>query len=168
MQEAQDIVVWVGHEDICAAPNSSPASSAPYVKGGFGRSWEGLDLAGAEWVRGSLPAGRERDAHVLQPLLGFRLVLLRFYGVKIQIKHALEMAACASVCMASSGNDKPAQESELCWRSCTGWAQGTNGASIQIAPLPSQRSNNAIFHLMQGVSSALVTRWLWEKSKLWG
>lgn len=59
MQEAQGLIVRVGHEDICAAPNSSRASSAPYVKGGFGRSWEGLDLAGAEWVRGSLPAGRE-------------------------------------------------------------------------------------------------------------
>lgn len=93
--------------------------------------------------------------HVLQPPLGFRTVLLRFYGVKIQLKPVSETAACASVRVASSGNEKPvpgyaaAQESELCWRSCTGWAQGANGSGIQRAPRLSQYGNNAALRMVQ-------------------
>lgn len=45
------LTVQVGHEDFCAAPNSSAVSYVRYVRGRFDRSLQGLDLGGAEWVR---------------------------------------------------------------------------------------------------------------------
>lgn len=82
------LIVQVGHEDFCTAPNSSPVSYVRYVKGRFDGSLQGLDLGGAEWVRVSsnVLAGRKMLACYSQPL-GFKRILLSNFRCSLNVSH---------------------------------------------------------------------------------
>lgn len=93
------LIVQVGHEDFCAAPNSSTVLYIHDVRRRFNRSLQGLDLGGAEWVRisSNILAGRKMLACDSQPL-GFKSVVLSWHGVKMQLKCVSWMAGCAFLC----------------------------------------------------------------------